>query len=185
MLSGQVIEPQTSDGSCLGARIAQWITHSLVTSVVRVQILVGICGRVVVAHPDLSRIVRKPDFCLCENKAADQLRLYRPVCVGPCRKPRRPVFSRRGSFGGFPLGSLVSSTTFEHKRQHLRLLFFFFFNSVLRPFQDYFSSYETGQSVGGRKRENPEKNHLAHPQAELGLSHMWPVRGSIPHQTQR
>ena len=57
------------------------------------------------------------------------------------------------------------------------------FFSVLRPFQDYFSSYETGQSVGGRKRENPEKNHLT--QAELGLSHMWPVRGSNPHQTQR
>ena len=37
----------------------------------------------------------------------------------------------------------------------------------------------------GRKRENPEKNHLAHPQAELGLSHMWPERGSNPHQTQR
>ena len=65
------------------------------------------------------------------------------------------------------------------------LVLFFFFNSVLRPFQDYFSSYETGQSVGGRKREDPEKNHLAHPQAELGLSHMWPVRGSNPHQTQR
>ena len=46
------------------------------------------------------------------------------------------------------------------------------FNSVLRPFQDYFSSYETGKSVGGQKRENPEKNHLAHPLAELGLSHM-------------
>ena len=44
----------------------------------------------------------------------------------------------------------------------------FHFNSVLRPFQDYFSSYETGQSVEGRKRENPEKNHLKHPQAELG-----------------
>ena len=28
----------------------------------------------------------------------------------------------------------------------------------------------------GLKRENPEKNHLAHPQAELGLSHMWPER---------
>ena len=26
----------------------------------------------------------------------------------------------------------------------------------------------------GRKRENPEKNHLTHPQAELGLSHMYP-----------
>ena len=36
---------------------------------------------------------------------------------------------------------------------------------VLRPFQDYFSSYETGQSVDGRKWEDPEKNHLAHPQA--------------------
>ena len=35
--------------------------------------------------------------------------------------------------------------------------FFFFFNSVLRPSQDYFSSYETGQSVGGRKRETPRK----------------------------
>ena len=29
-----------------------------------------------------------------------------------------------------------------------------------------------GQSVGGRKWENPEKKHLAHPQAELGLSHV-------------
>ena len=37
---------------------------------------------------------------------------------------------------------------------------FLFFNSVLRPFQDYFSSYETGQSVDGQKRENPEENHL-------------------------
>ena len=61
----------------------------------------------------------------------------------------------------------------------------FFFNSVLHPFQDYFSSYETDLSVGGRKREDPEKNHLAHPQAELGLSHMWPERGSNPHKTQR
>ena len=51
-------------------------------------------------------------------------------------------------------------------------IFFFFLNSVLRPFQDYFSSYETGQSVGGQNRENPEKNHLAYLQAELGLSHM-------------
>ena len=31
------------------------------------------------------------------------------------------------------------------------------FNSILRPFQDYFSSCETGQSVGGRKREILEK----------------------------
>ena len=62
----------------------------------------------------------------------------------------------------------------------------FFLNSVLRPFQDYFSSYETGQSVGGAKTGEPlEKNNLANPQAELGLSHMWPERGSTPHQIQR
>ena len=75
--------------------------------------------------------MRKPAFCICENKDADQLRgnretdqrlcfrytdskipllpkseiqasshllwLYSPVCVGPGRKPRRPVFSQRGS----------------------------------------------------------------------------------------
>ena len=54
----------------------------------------------------------------------------------------------------------------------------FLLNSILHPFQDYFSSNETAQSVGGQKRESPEKNHLAHPQAELGLSYMWPVRAS-------
>ena len=32
---------------------------------------------------------------------------------------------------------------------------FFYFYSVLRPFQDYFSSYETGQSVGGVKTGEP------------------------------
>ena len=31
----------------------------------------------------------------------------------------------------------------------------------------------------------PRENHLTHPLAELGLSHMWPVRGSYLHQTQR
>ena len=29
------------------------------------------------------------------------------------------------------------------------------------------------------------KNHLTHPQAELGLYHMWPVQGYNPHRTQR
>ena len=35
--------------------------------------------------------------------------------------------------------------------------YFFFFNSVLCPFQDYFSSYETGQSVGGAKTGEPRE----------------------------
>ena len=74
--------------------------------------------------------MRKPAFCICENKDADQLRtaklisvfvfatwivqplyflnpkfqasshliwLYSLVCIGPGTKPRRPVFSERGS----------------------------------------------------------------------------------------
>ena len=79
-----------------------------------------------------SRVVRKPAFCICENKDADQLRGYREadqrlcfrytdstipllpkseisspqpssvvVQPGLCRKPRRPVFSQRGSIMGF------------------------------------------------------------------------------------
>ena len=34
-------------------------------------------------------------------------------------------------------------------------ILFIFFDSVLRPFQDYFSSYEIGQSVGGAKTGEP------------------------------
>ena len=81
----------------------------------------------------MSRVTRKPDFRICVNKDADQLRgitaklisafvfatrivqslyflnpkfqasshllwLYSLVCVRPGRKPRRPVFSERGSY---------------------------------------------------------------------------------------
>ena len=88
-------------------------------------------------YKDMSLVVRKPAFCICENKDADQLRgnreadqrlcfryhivqslyflnpkfqasshllwLYSLVCVGPGRKPRRPVFSERGSYVTLPL----------------------------------------------------------------------------------
>ena len=80
----------------------------------------------------MSLVMRKLAFCICENKAADQLRsnftadqrlcfrytdsttpllpkseisslqpssvVVHPCCVGPGRKPRRPVFSQRGSY---------------------------------------------------------------------------------------
>ena len=75
----------------------------------------------------MSCVVRKRDYCLCENKGADQeadqrlcfgytelqflvflnpkfqafglfLRLYRPVKSGPGRKPGRPVFLHHGSY---------------------------------------------------------------------------------------
>ena len=64
---------------------------------------------------DMSRIVRKTDFCICGNFAIrivqslyylnskfqasnHLLSQYSLVCVGPGRKPRRPVFSQRGSY---------------------------------------------------------------------------------------
>ena len=84
----------------------------------------------------MSRIVRKPAFCICENKDADQLRgnreadqrlcfhfidstipllpkseissLYpssmavQPGLCGTRSKPRRPVFSQRGSYMAVP-----------------------------------------------------------------------------------
>ena len=80
----------------------------------------------------MNHVMRKPTFCICEIKDADQLvvtaklisafvfatqivqslyfinpkfqasshllYLYSPVCVGPGRKPRRPVFSQLGFY---------------------------------------------------------------------------------------
>ena len=47
--------------------------------------------------------------------------------------------------------------------------FFFFFDSVLRPFQDYFSSYETGQSVGGAKTGEPREKPPGTPASRTWL----------------
>ena len=89
-------------------------------------------------------VVRKPAFCIYENKDTDQLHgnrdadqrlcfpyiystipllpytkfqafshlvwLYSPVYVGPGRKPRRPVFSQRGSYNVVP-GCKIRSLT--------------------------------------------------------------------------
>ena len=77
-------------------------------------------------HYNMSLLMRKPAFSKSENKDANQLIsafvfasrivqslffpdpkfqasshfpwLYSPVCVDPGRKPRRPVFSQRGSY---------------------------------------------------------------------------------------
>ena len=42
-------------------------------------------------------------------------------------------------------------------------------NSVLRPFQDYFSSYETGQSVGGPKTGEPREKTPSTPASRTWL----------------
>ena len=98
----------------------------------------------------LSRDVRKPDFCICENKDADQISafvfaawivpslcflnpkyqvcshllwLYSPVCVGPGRKPWRPVFWRRGSF----------KTRFSHDSTRLLMIYCILLKMIKGP----------------------------------------------------
>ena len=56
------------------------------------------------------------------------------------------------------------------------IFFFFFFCSVLRPFQDFFSSYETGQSVGGAKTGEPREKPPGTP-----ASRTWGQRGARTH----
>ena len=54
---------------------------------------------------------------------------YSPVCVGPGRKPRRPVFSERGSYVG-PDGN--SEDRFSHEAAQNRMCAIFFW----QPFMD-------------------------------------------------
>ena len=54
----------------------------------------------------------------------------------------------------------------------LFFFFFFFFDSVLCPFQAFSLISRQINLKLGRKLEYLGKNHLTHPQAELGLSHV-------------
>ena len=60
-------------------------------------------------------------------------------------------------------------------------MFLFKFTSLLRIFHSY-----RDEPIGrwGEKIV-PQENHLTHPQAELGMSHMCPMQGSNPHRPQR
>ena len=54
---------------------------------------------------------------------------------------------------------------YEHIRafhEKFSFFLFFFFDSVLRPFQDYYSSYETGQSEGWAKTGEPREKNTWH-----------------------
>ena len=55
------------------------------------------------------------------------------------------------------LGHFTALTVSRQKNLNIKCEFNIFLNSVLRPFQDYFSSYETGQSVGGAKTGEPRE----------------------------
>ena len=60
----------------------------------------------------------------------------------------------------------------------MKVFFFFFFffffcfcfsETVKRPFQDYFSSYETGQSIGGVKTGEPREKPPGTPASRTWL----------------
>ena len=48
--------------------------------------------------------------------------------------------------------------------------------------QDYFTDFEPSQSLDAAKTGYPQNKPHGHPQAELGLSQMWPELGLNPHR---
>ena len=131
----------------------------------------------------------QPDLCLCVRMckmlvfflnpkfqaSSYLLWLYSLVCVGRGQRPRRPVFSQRGSYY---LGS-------KTKGADQLIFFFFFFFFSLTSLSRLFHSYRDEPIGRWGETGVPRENHLTHPQAEHGLSHKWPVRGSNLHQSQR
>ena len=108
-------------------------------------------------------IKRKQAFYICENKDADSFavttKLVSAFVTFPYFQPLAIVCAYTARFvsdlfGNHIVGFLMTLLIFINVSL---LLLFFFFNSVLRPFQNYFSSYETDQSVGGTKTGEPRE----------------------------
>ena len=65
----------------------------------KAQISFAVTAKLISAFVFATRIVYFLFFLYTKFQASSLLlRLYSPVCVGPGRKSRRPVFSSRGSF---------------------------------------------------------------------------------------
>ena len=67
---------------------------------------------------------------------------------------------------------------FKHFAHKCNFLFVFYLDFTAH--QDYFTNFEPSQSLGGAKTGGPWEKPSDHPQAKLGLSHMWPELGSNP-----
>ena len=64
----------------------------------KTQISFAVTAKLISAFVFATRIEQSLYFLYVKFQASNHLmRLYSPVSVGPCRKPRRPVFSQRGS----------------------------------------------------------------------------------------
>ena len=65
----------------------------------KTQISFAVTAKLISAFVFAIRIVLSLYYLHLKFQASSHLLwLYRPVCVGPGRKPRRPVFSQRGSY---------------------------------------------------------------------------------------
>ena len=65
----------------------------------KTQISFAVTAKLISAFVFATRIVQSLFFLNPKFQASSHLLWrYSPVCVGPGRKPRRPVFSQRGSF---------------------------------------------------------------------------------------
>ena len=70
---------------------------------------------------------------------------------------------------------MITRISFEFVSQKNSVIFIYFSLCLIQvyvPFKIISAHMRRADQYVGRKRENPEKNHLAHPQAELGLSHV-------------
>ena len=78
--------------------LAQGENRIFVYAKTKAQISFAVTAKLISAFVFATRIVQFLFYLNPKLQASSSfLSLYRPICVGPGRKPRRPVFSRRGS----------------------------------------------------------------------------------------
>ena len=78
----------------------------------KTQISFAVTAKLISAFVFATQIVQSLYFLNPKFQASSRLLwLHSPVCVGPGRKPRRPVFSQRGSFSSTTADGLQPVTT--------------------------------------------------------------------------
>ena len=77
---------------------ATWETRIFAYAKTKTQISIAVTAKLISAFVFATSIVQSLSFLNPKFQVSSHLLwLYSPVCVGPGRKPRRPVFWRRGS----------------------------------------------------------------------------------------